>query len=218
MNSRRWFLSASLLATLAGAAGCSSGGLVEMGNYARIEPAQPVSSGDRIEVIEFFWYGCPHCADMHPHLQAWAQRQPADVALRYQATVLRPSWETGARIHFVLLAMGESTRLSDAVYEATQLDGLDFRDDGVWFDWAARHGLDRQRVAELYRSPEAQRHVAQAGEVGERYRLRGVPAFVVDGKYLTSNGFAGSASETLNALDKLVARARDERARRAKAG
>lgn len=218
MKSRRVFLSASLFATLAGVVGCSSVGLVEFEDHALIEPAQPVTSGDKIEVIEFFWYGCPHCADMHPRLKAWAQRQPADVVLRYQAAALRPSWETGARIQFVLVAMGEATRLSDAVFEATQLDGLDFKDDAVWFDWAARQGLDRQRVVELYRSPEAQRQVELASEVGERYQLRGVPAFVVDGKYLTSNGFTGSAEDTLIALDKLVAKARDERARRAKAG
>jgi thiol:disulfide interchange protein DsbA len=218
MNSRRVFLSTLLFATLAGVVGCSSVGLVEYEDHARIEPAQPVTSGDRIEVIEFFWYGCPHCADMHPRLKAWAQRQPADVALRYQAAVLRPNWETGARIHFVLEAMGETARLSGAVFEATQLDGLDFKDDAVWFDWAARQGLERQRVVELYRSPEAQRQVKRAGEVGDRYQLRGVPSFVVDGKYLTSNGFAGSAEDTLMVLDKLVAKARDERAKRAKAG
>jgi thiol:disulfide interchange protein DsbA len=218
MSSRRFFLSASLCATLVGAAGCSSVDLAESEDHARIEPAQPVNSGDKIEVIEFFWYGCPHCADMHPRLEAWALRQPADVALRYQAAAFRPSWETGARIHFVLEAMGETARLSGAVFEATQLDGLDFKDDAVWFEWAASHGLDRQRVVELYRSPEAQRQVALAGEVGDRYQLRGVPALVVDGRYLTSNSFTGSADDTLVVLDKLVAKAREERARRAKAG
>jgi protein dithiol oxidoreductase (disulfide-forming) len=217
MNSRRVFLSASLFVTLAGTVGCSSVGLVEFEDHARIEPAQPVTSGDKIEVIEFFWYGCPHCADMHPRLKAWAQRQPADVALRYQAAALQPGWETGARIHFVLEALGEVARLSGEVFEAKQLDGLDFRDDAAWFDWAARHGLDRQRVVELYRSPEAQRQVKLASEVGERYQLRGVPAFVVDGRYLTSNGFTGSADDTLIALDKLVAKAREERANRARA-
>lgn len=217
MKSRRTFLSAAVFATMAGVMGCSSVGLIEFEDHARIQPAQPVAPGDKIEVIEFFWYGCPHCADMHPRVQAWAQRQSADVALRYQAAAMRPNWEAGARIHFVLEAMGETSRLSGAVFEAVQLDGLDFKDDAVWFDWAARQGLDRQRVVELYRSPEAQRQVALASDVGRRYQLRGVPAFVVDGKYLTSNSFTGSAEDTLKVLDKLVAKARDERAKRAKA-
>ena len=217
MNSRRVFLSASLFATLFGAVGCSSVGLVEFDDHARIEPALPVATGDKIEVIEFFWYGCPHCADMHPRLTAWAQRQPADVALRYQAAAMRPNWEAGARIHFVLETMGETTRLSGAVFEAVQLDGLDFQDDAVWFDWAARQGLDRQRVVALYRSPEADRQVKLASEVGDKYQLRGVPAFVVDGRYLTSNSFTGSADDTLITLDKLVAKARSDRAQRTKA-
>jgi thiol:disulfide interchange protein DsbA len=216
MKSRRTFLSAAFLGVIVGAAGCSSTSLVEYEDHGRLAPAQPVASGDKIEVIEFFWYGCPHCADMHPRLKSWAQRQPADVALRYQPVAMRPTWEAGARIHYVLEALGESSRLSGAVFEAVQLDGLNFQDEAVWFDWAARQGLDRQRVMELYRSPEAQRQVALASEVGDRYQLRGVPAFVVDGKYLTSNSFTGSADDTLKTLDKLVAKARGERAKRAK--
>jgi thiol:disulfide interchange protein DsbA len=218
MSSRRLFLSVATLAALSGVSACSGLGLVEGEDYARIDPPQPVPSGNRIEVIEFFWYGCPHCHDMQPRLKAWAARQPGDVSLRVQPTVFRPTWEAGARIHHVLETLGATERLADAVFEAVQLDGLDFSDETVWFDWAARQGLDRQRVVDAWRSPEAQRQVALAAEVGPRYQLRGVPAFVVDGKYLTSNGFTGSAQDTLNALDKLVAKARDERARRAKAG
>lgn len=214
MNSRRRFLSASVFAGLAGSVPYSSAGLVEVDDHVRIEPAQPVASRDKVEVIEFFWYGCTHCADMHPQFMAWAQRQPADVTIRYQAAVLRPNWEAGARIHFVLEAMGETARLSGAVFEAVHRDGLDFQDEAVWFDWASRQGLDRRRVAELHRSPEAKRQVALAGELGRRYQLRGVPAFVVDGKYLTSNGITGSANDTLRALDRLVAKAREERAKR----
>jgi len=216
MKSRRVFLSAALFGAIAGVAGCTSTSLVEYEDHGRIQPAQPVASGDKIEVIEFFWYGCPHCADMYPRLKAWAQRQRPDVAVRYQPVAMRPNWETGARIHYVLEALGESPRLSGAVFEAVQLDGLDLQNEVVWFDWAARQGLDRERVMALYRSPEAQRQVALAAEVGDRYQLRGVPAFVVDGRYLTSNSFTGSAQDTLNTLDKLVARARDERAKRAK--
>ena len=218
MKSRRMFLSAAISATLVGAVGCGSTGLIEGDDYARIQPALPVASGDKVEVIEFFWYGCPHCFDMQPKLKAWAQRQPADVALRYQPAVFRPTWESGARMHYVLESLGETRRLADKVFESVQLGELDLQDEAAWFAWAARQGLDRQRVIDAWRSPEAQRQVTLAAEMSERYQLRGVPAFVVDGKYLTSNSFTGSAEDTLNALDRLVAKARDERAKRAKAG
>ena len=217
MTARRKFLHAAVVLAMVGTAGCAGIGLVEGEDYARLKPAQPVSSGDKVEVIEFFWYGCPHCFDMQPKLKAWARQQPADVALSFQAVVFRPTWEAGARVHYVLESLGESARLADAVFDAVQIGELDFQDEAVWFDWAARQGLDRQRVIDAWRSPEARQEVARAGELAERYQLRGVPAFVVDGKYLTSNSFTGSAEDTLNVLDRLVAKARDERARRAKA-
>jgi protein dithiol oxidoreductase (disulfide-forming) len=216
MTARRTFLSAAVVLAMVGTAGCAGIGLVEGEDYARLRPAQPVASGDKIEVIEFFWYGCPHCFDMQPRLKDWARQQPADVALSYEAVASRPTWEAGARVHYVLESLGESARLAYAVFEAVQIGDLDIQDETAWFDWAARQGLDRQRVIDAWRSPEAGRQVARAGELVDRYQLRGVPSFVVDGKYLTSNGFTGSAQDTLNTLDRLVAKARDERAKRAK--
>jgi protein dithiol oxidoreductase (disulfide-forming) len=216
MNSRRTLLSAAMASALLGAASCSSLGNAE--DHARIEPAQPVATGDKIEVIEFFWYGCAHCFDMQPKLRRWTQRQPADVALRCRPAVFSPKWEAGARVHHVLDSLGETQRLADAVFEAVQVGDLDLQDEAAWFAWAAEHGLDRQTVVEAWRSPEAQRQVAVAREAPARYRLRGVPAFVVDGKYLTSNSFTGSAEDTLDTLDRLVDKARKERASRSKSG
>jgi thiol:disulfide interchange protein DsbA len=203
-----WLAAASVLS------GCASTEPVVGRDYALVEPAQPVAVGGRIVVVEFFWYGCPHCSDMHPRLKAWAQRQPADVALVYQPVIARDRWEGGARMHFALEALGEQQRLADAIFEATQLDGLDLNDEAVMLDWAARQGLDRQRFAAACRSPEVQRQVDEARGVAERYGLRGVPAFVVDGRYLTSNAFTGSPDDTLAIVGRLVQKTRDERAQR----
>jgi len=191
--------------------GCASTELVAGRDYAPVEPAQPVPGGAQIIVVEFFWYGCPHCSDMHPRLKAWAQRQPADVTLVYQPVVARDRWEGGARMHFTLLALGEQQRLADALYEATQLDGLDLNDEAAMLGWAERQGLDRQRFAAAYGSPQVQRQVAEARSVAERYQLRGVPALVVDGRYLTSNAHTGSADDTLAMVDRLVQKVRKER-------
>ena len=191
--------------------GCASTEPVAGRDYAQLDPAQPVPGGGQIVVVEFFWYGCPHCSDMHPRLKAWAQRQPADVTLVYQPVVARDRWEGGARMHFTLLALGEQQRLADALFEATQLDGLDLNDEAAMLGWAERQGLDRQRFAAAYRSPQVQRQVAEARSVAERYQLRGVPALVVDGRYLTSNAYTGSADDTLAMVDRLVQKVRKER-------
>jgi thiol:disulfide interchange protein DsbA len=191
--------------------GCASTEPVPGRDYAQLDSAQPVPGGGQIVVVEFFWYGCPHCSDMHPRLKAWAQRQPADVTLVYQPVVARERWEGGARMHFTLLALGEQQRLADALFEATQLDGLDLNDEAAMLGWAERQGLDRQRFAAAYRSPQVQRQVAEARSVAERYQLRGVPALVVDGRYLTSNAYTGSADDTLAMVDRLVQKVRKER-------
>jgi thiol:disulfide interchange protein DsbA len=194
--------------------GCASTEPVAGRDYALVEPAQPVPGGGQIVVVEFFWYGCPHCSDMHPRLKAWAQRQPADVVLIYQPVVSRDRWEGGARMHFALEMLGERVRLADALFEATQLDGLDLNDEAVMADWAERQGVDRRRFGQAWRSPEVQRQVDEARTVARRYQITGVPSLVVDGRYRTSNTFTGSADDTLAMVDRLVQKARNERTQR----
>lgn len=209
-------LQALVCALLLGAgsllSGCATTQPVAGRDYVVVEPAPPASAGGQIVVVEFFWYGCPHCHDMHPRLKAWAQRQPADVVLLYQPVVARDRWEGGARMHFTLQALGEQQRLADALFEATQLEGLDLNDEAAMLDWAERQGLDRQRFAAAYRSPEVQSQLDEARGVARRYQLRGVPALVVDGRYLTSNAYTGSADDTLAMVDRLVQKVREERA------
>lgn len=192
--------------------GCANSGLVAGRDYALIDPPQPLGNAEKIAVVEFFWYGCPHCFDMHPRLKRWYERQPPDVALSYQPVIARPKWEGGARLHFALEDLGETKRLAGAVFEAAQLDGLDFNDEAVLLDWAERQGVNRERFAAVLRSPALERRVEEARGMSERYNLTGVPTLLVDGRYLTSNGFTGSADDTLAVLDRLVQRVREERA------
>ncbi len=183
-------------------------------DHLRLDPAQPVTTGEKIEVIEFFSYSCPHCFALYPRVKAWVQGKPADVTFRYQPVIFRDSWEVPARLHFTLAALGEVERLGDAVFDAIQLEQLDFGAEPVLFDWAARQGLDRQRFIDAYRSPEVERQLAQVRRMAQDYQLPGVPTLVVDGKYLTTNSLSGSAQGTIDALDRLVKVAREERAKR----
>ena len=183
-------------------------------DHVRLDPPQPVVTGEQIEVIEFFSYSCPHCFALYPRVKAWVQGKPADVTFRYQPVIFRDSWEVPARLHFTLVALGEAQCLADAVFDAIHLEQLDFGSEPVLFDWAARQGLDRQRFMSAYRSPEVERQTAQVRRIAQSYQLPGVPALVVDGKYLTTNSLSGSAQGTIDALDRLVKVARDERAQR----
>lgn len=181
-------------------------------DYAMINPAQPVSSGKKIEVIEFFWYGCPHCNDLHPHLKAWLKKLPKDVEFRYLPAIFRDSWAPGAKLYYALEAIGELPRLHEQVYEATHLDNLDFSNDQVLFDWVAKRGVDRAKFADAYQSFAMQAKVAKSAQMSRDYQLKGVPALVVDGKYLTSGSFASSPQAMFQVVDELIAKARQERA------
>lgn len=206
-----------LLGALVGASllpGCTSPGLVQDRDFGVIDPAQPVASAGQIEVIEFFWFGCPHCADMHRHVQAWRQRQAADVKFVPRPAVFKPDWQPAARLHHALALLGELDRTTGALFEAVQLDGIDLAREDAVLDWAAAQGVARTRLADALRAPEVQAQPDASLDWPQAYQLRGVPAFVVDGRYLTSNGYTGSARDTLAVLDQLVQRTRDARAAR----
>jgi protein dithiol oxidoreductase (disulfide-forming) len=186
--------------------------LVAGQDYAVLDPRVPVATTEgQIEVLEFFWLGCPHCADMHPRLQAWARRVGTDVRLQLRPAVLGEKWLPGARLHHTLAHLGELERRLGAAFEAVQLDDLDLDDEQALADWAMRQGLDRSRFLAALRSPEVRARAADAAKDTERYRLRGVPSFVIDGRYLTSNGYAGSSPETLQVVDGLIAMVREQR-------
>jgi len=194
--------------------GCAASGLVVERDYALINPPQPTQAPGRIEVLEFFWFGCPHCADMHPRLQAWSRRLSADVAFGTRPAVFRENWVAAARLHHTLVAMDELDRRAEAVFEAVQLDEADIAQEAVLAKWVDAQGLDRERFFRLYHSAPVKAQAAEAMQRSKDYQLRGVPAFVVDGRYLTSNGFTGSAPETLAVVDRLIEKVRAERAAR----
>ena len=183
-------------------------------DYVVLNPAQPTTAEGKVEVIEFFWYGCPHCYELHPHLKRWLQQKPQDVQFRYVPAVARDSWVPGAKIFYALEALGELNRLNDQVYDAIHLDQIDLNNEQVLLDWVAKRGIDRQKFIDAYNSFAVQAKVAQARRMTRDYQIRGVPTLVVDGKYLTSGTYAGSVQGAVAVMDQLVKKARQERAQR----
>jgi thiol:disulfide interchange protein DsbA len=203
---------ATVAAAALAACGSTPQALVADRDYALVDPPVPAGTPPgRIEVLEFFWYGCPHCADMHPHLMAWAGRAPADVHLQLRPAVLTERWAAGARLHHTLVALGAAERLAGAAFDAVQLDGIELGDEAAAAGWAEQQGLDRSRFLDLLRSPQVRAATEASARDTRRYQLRGVPAIVIDGRYLTSNGYAGSSRETLAVADALIERVRRQR-------
>ena len=180
--------------------------------YFEISP-QPVPQASRIEVIEFFWYGCPYCHQLEPFLEGWLKRKPADVDFKQAPAVFRQSWIPHTRLFHALAALGELERLHGAVYRAIHTEGDRLNDAETSAAWAARNGIDRNRFISVYSAPETDRKVEQSIADTRRYDIKGTPSLVVDGRYVTSTGMSESISGVIGILDDLIRLARERRAK-----
>lgn len=178
----------------------------------RLITQQPVETGNLIEVIDFFWYGCPYCDQLQPGLEAWIQRKPADVALRRIPAILNDSWKAHARIFYTLESLNELDRLHLQVYRGYHVEKLHMSQPDVMVEWAVKHGIDRQRWLDAYYSREVDEKVERARALTRAYTVAGTPTLVVDGRYLTSGNLAASLQEMITTLDDLIRLARSSRA------
>jgi thiol:disulfide interchange protein DsbA len=180
-----------LLALVAGSGAAQSDrGLVALseGKNFRTIAQQPLADATRIEVIDFFFYGCPFCNDMRSMLESWRKQLPQDVVFRRVPTVRRDSWAPLARTYYTLEALGEVERLHEEVYKGYHDQELSMSRPEVMAVWAQRHGIDRSRWLAVYESDAVTRKVEQARKLTEAYDIQGTPSLVVDGRYLTSGG------------------------------
>ena len=204
-------LLAGLLFMAAAAPGASAqGAAVEGRQYARIGPV-PVETGKKIEVIEFFSYGCPHCAELEPYLQDWLKALPADVSFRRIPVMFQPRWVDLAKVYYTLEGMGDDVKLSPEVFTAVHVKHLALWEPAKFFDWAATKGLDRKKVEDLYNSFSMSGRVNRAKQLAQAYNIQEVPLIVVDGKFITGPSRAGSHAATPAVMNELVAKARAER-------
>jgi thiol:disulfide interchange protein DsbA len=207
------FLRRGLLAlALAGfAAGGASAQLVEGKGYVRIGNPQPVETGKKIEVIEFFSYMCPHCAELEPYLDTWLAKLPSDVAFRRVPVSFQQRWAALAKVYYTLDALGAEAKLSPDVFKAIHGQGTALWDDKTFYDWAASKGLDRKKVEEVSSSFAIDGRMKRALQLAQQYRIDSVPMVVVDGKFLTSSSMVGTHANLPGAIYELIAKARAER-------
>jgi len=205
----KW-LFASAFALLAGTASSQA----QLGReFQRIEPQRPLAEGGRIEVIEFFYYGCPVCYETQPFLSRWLGATPKYVAIRRVPALSTEAWEPFAKLFYTLETLGQVGRLHWPVYDHFHFENVKLNDEKIMVDWVARNGIERQKFVETYGSPGVAAKVAQARELLKAYDVRGVPTFIVDGKFLTSARLAGGAEQVVQVVDHLVKLAHEERFR-----
>ena len=226
MNSfKRMGQVATLLLLLAAGHVMAQQALIAGRDYTVINPAQSTDSGKKIEVVEFFWYGCPHCYHLEPALKAWLKRKPADVEFRpVPGTFGAPGWEPLTRTFYALDAMGLTAKYHDALFAAIheEKDGAKQRamvnDSKAIADWLATKGVDKQKFLDAYNSFAVNNRTKRSEDMTRSYDVPGTPAFAIEGKYLVSPSNFSNSDNPVNydrffrAVDQLIAQARKEHA------
>lgn len=219
MNLRHVF-AAILGAIILCVCGATAGQTMLKGSdFQRLSPPRPVATGDKIEVIEFFYYGCPVCYEFQPHLSRWLIRTPDQISIRRVPTL--PSegseglegWVRFARLHYTLEALGQIARLHWPIYDNFHFDGVQLNDEKVMVDWVSKNGIDRDKFLAIYRSREIQAKLDEVRKLMVTHDVRSVPAMVIDGKYLSTARMAGGTRQLIQVVDTLVRQARKERPR-----
>lgn len=182
---------------------------IEGKHFSRLQMQQPTEAAGKVEVIEFFWYGCPHCGEFEPLLQSWVKKLPSDVAFKKVPAVFRDSWAPGARIYYTLETLNLLGKLNDAVFHAMLKEKINLNDEKTLFDWVAKKGVDRQKFADTYKSFTVDAKVRKAVEMTQEYGFGGVPAVIVGGKYMPAPNL-GSFGDMLRVVDGLIEKNRAE--------
>jgi thiol:disulfide interchange protein DsbA len=190
-------------------------------DYTLLKPPQPTDSGKKIEVIEFFWYGCIHCFHLEAPLKEWLKRKPADADFRYVPAIFdAASWGPLARAFYALDAMGLAGNHHDEIFNAIHRDhqkGI-VTDPRLLADWLSGKGVDKQKFLDTYGSFAVVSRTKRAEDMTRSYDVPGTPAVVVDGRYLTAPSMTVNSDGSVNydrffqVVDQLIARARKERA------
>jgi len=181
------------------------------------KPAPSEASAGQIEVVEFFWYSCPHCNEFEPQLEAWAAKAPKDVSLRRVPVSFRPDFEPQQRLYYVLEALGKVAALHKKVFYAIHVEKQTLNTADLVTAWAQRQGIDKAKFTELYNSFPVNMKARKATQLQEAFMVDGVPALGVDGRYYTSGSLAGNMARALTVTDHLLTLARSSKAAPAKA-
>ena len=190
-----------------------AGAELQMGrDYGRVDPPQRTNDPARIEVIEFFSYACPHCNELQPIISKWVAALPKDVEfIRVPVEFGRPEWGALAKTYYALQFSGDIGRLDSAIFRAIHEQHVSLTDERSIAAWLATQNVDRKKFTGLYNSFSVVSKKAQADQMAMKYKVEGVPAIYIDGKYRLIAANSRSYLDWPALLNELVAKARAEK-------
>ena len=172
------------------------------------KPVAPEAPAGKVDVIEFFWYSCPHCNVFEPTLDAWAKAAPKDISIRRVPVAFNASFVPQQKLYYALEGMGKLEELHAKVFRAIHAEKVRMGKDDEIFAWVAKQGVDAAKFKEVYASFTVSNQVRRATQLQDAYGVEGVPSMGVAGKYYTDGSMAGSMQAVLQVVEHLAATAR----------
>jgi len=172
--------------------------------YDTLTPPQPTQHPDKVEVIEFFWYGCPHCYSFEPELAAWLKTAPKNVEFIRQPAVFNETWGRHAKAYFVAEALGIVDKVNADLFDAIQNKKEKIETEEQLGHFFAQHGVDQAQFKDAFNSFAVDAKTRQAPAIAARYGITGVPAIIINGKYITNGPLAGSHKNMLEVMNTLI--------------
>ncbi len=177
-------------------------------DYTVLQPAQPVNANGKIEVIEFMWYGCPHCNEFDPYLEAWVKKQGPDVVFKRVPVAFRDDLIPHSKMYHALDALGLADKLTPAVFNEIHVKKNYLLTPEAQATFLATLGVDKKKYMDAYNSFSTQSDLQRDTKLMQDYKIDGVPTLAVQGKYETGPATTNSLPGTIQVLDFLIAQIR----------
>jgi thiol:disulfide interchange protein DsbA len=172
--------------------------------YEMVTPPQPTTSKNKVEVVELFWYGCPHCYKLEPYVERWLKRKPKNVKFVRMPGMFRPSWEIHGRAYYTAEILGVVDKVHGPMFTAIHEQKRKMSDEASIMALFKNHGVSEKDFKRVFRSFAVETKIRRAKDMGRRYGVKGVPALIVNGKYRTSAHDAGGNAKVFKVVNTLV--------------
>jgi thiol:disulfide interchange protein DsbA len=203
-------ISLALATSLAGVGLAQAQGFQEGIEYITLDQPMTTDVGPgKIELIEFFWYSCPHCNAFEPSFKQWIERQPKDVVIKRVPVRFRDDFEPQQRMHYVLEAMGKLEALHGRLFQAIHVERLTLNNAEQLAQWAQKQGIAKSDFDQAYQSFSVVSKARRATQLQQAFKVQGVPSLGIAGRYYTDGSLAGGMVRALQIVDALIAEERN---------
>lgn len=183
----------------------SAGSIMAAQDYEMVTPPQPTTAAKgQVEVVEVFWYGCPHCFRLEPYVERWLKRKPKNVKFVRIPGMFRPSWEIHGRAYYTAEILGVVDKVHRAMFDAIHEQKRRMNDEASIMALFKNHGVSEKDFKRVFHSFAVETKIRRAKDMGRRYGIKGVPSLIINGKYRTGAQEAGGNSKVFKVVNRLV--------------